>query len=121
MIVTCQKCGARFEDSLRLTYCPHETFAANDGNNTFRHHPGAYLSKPTKTWEKPAKIFFGNWPQLWTQWHPTLWTLAFAFELDTKQQIEIFIHLGVGPLGVSFKWPIAFWGKVVKMRADLNG
>jgi len=47
MIVTCKKCGSRFDDEFRLTFCPHETFAANDGQNNFRHHPEAYL-KPKK-------------------------------------------------------------------------
>lgn len=43
MIVTCEKCGRRFDDEFRVTYCPHDTFAANDGNNNFAHHPESYL------------------------------------------------------------------------------
>jgi hypothetical protein len=44
MIVDCvYGCGARFDDEFRTTICPHETFAANDGRNNFRHHHGAYL------------------------------------------------------------------------------
>lgn len=26
MVVTCEKCGARYDDIYRLTYCPHERF-----------------------------------------------------------------------------------------------
>ena len=46
MIVSCTYgCGARFDDEFRSTICPHNTFAANDGQNNFAHHPEAYLSK----------------------------------------------------------------------------
>jgi hypothetical protein len=45
MIVQCPNCQTLFEDEYRLCYCPHETFAANDGRNNFQHHPEAYLSK----------------------------------------------------------------------------
>jgi hypothetical protein len=47
MIVTCSKCEARFDDEYRTTICPHETFAANDGQNNFAHHPEAYLAAMT--------------------------------------------------------------------------
>lgn len=43
MIVSCDKCRARFDDEYRLTVCPHHTFAANDGNNNFSHHPESYI------------------------------------------------------------------------------
>jgi hypothetical protein len=33
-----------FDDEFRDTGCPHATFAANDGNNNFSHHPDSYLS-----------------------------------------------------------------------------
>jgi len=46
MIVTCPECRARFDDAYRWTFCPHETFAANDGLNNFAHHPEAHLSPP---------------------------------------------------------------------------
>lgn len=39
MIVTCPKCEARYDDTYRWTICPHGTFAANDGQNNFAHHP----------------------------------------------------------------------------------
>lgn len=38
MIFICSKCEHRFDDEFRTTICPHETFAANDGNNNFAHH-----------------------------------------------------------------------------------
>jgi hypothetical protein len=44
MIVSCDKCGARFDDEYRWTFCPHNTFAANDGRNNFAHHPNSYIS-----------------------------------------------------------------------------
>jgi hypothetical protein len=47
MIVTCPDCRVRFDDAYRWTICPHETFAANDGQNNFAHHPEAHLSPPT--------------------------------------------------------------------------
>lgn len=34
----CKSCGAAYDDEFRSTICPHATFAANDGNNAFRHH-----------------------------------------------------------------------------------
>lgn len=44
MIVTCTRgCGRRFDDEFRWTICPHETFAANDGQNNFAHHPEAFI------------------------------------------------------------------------------
>jgi hypothetical protein len=43
MRVRCGTCNLYFEDEFRMTYCPHDTFAANDGNNNFAHHPEAYL------------------------------------------------------------------------------
>lgn len=45
MIVQCSACAMYFDDAYRLTYCPHDTFAANDGNNNFAHHPESYFSK----------------------------------------------------------------------------
>lgn len=47
MIVDCTRgCGARFDDEFRTTICPHHTFAANDGQNRFAHHPEAFLETP---------------------------------------------------------------------------
>ena len=43
MIVRCDKCGKRFDDAYRFTICPHGTFAANDGQNNFAHHPESFL------------------------------------------------------------------------------
>lgn len=44
MIVLCRHCEKYFDDEYRDTICPHDTFAANDGENRFAHHPGSYLS-----------------------------------------------------------------------------
>ncbi len=44
MIVRCEECKKYFEDEFRSYVCPHYTFAANDGNNNFAHHPESYLS-----------------------------------------------------------------------------
>jgi hypothetical protein len=32
------------DDAFRYTICPHPTFAANDGQNNFAHHPESYLA-----------------------------------------------------------------------------
>ena len=52
MIVRCKDCNKRFNDEFRTTICPHPTFAANDGNNNFRHHPESYLEGEID--EKPS-------------------------------------------------------------------
>jgi len=44
VIVQCDSCKRYFDNEFRLTYCPHDTFAANDGKNNFVHHPESYLS-----------------------------------------------------------------------------
>jgi hypothetical protein len=44
VIVQCADCLVYFDDAYRWTICPHETFAANDGANNFRHHEESYLS-----------------------------------------------------------------------------
>ena len=43
MVITCSKCGARFEDEYRTTVCPHDAFLANDGHNNFAVHHDALL------------------------------------------------------------------------------
>ena len=48
MIAQCDSCKRYFDNEFRLTYCPHGTFAANDGNNNFVHHPESYLSEVPK-------------------------------------------------------------------------
>lgn len=56
MIIDCPHgCGARLDDEFRTTVCPHETFAANDGGNNFRHHPEAYLKPGTANAEPTAQ------------------------------------------------------------------
>jgi len=35
----CDKCRWSYDDQYRDTICPHPTFAANDGQNNFAHHP----------------------------------------------------------------------------------
>ena len=47
MRVTCHKCGSSYDDQFRLTYCPHDTFAANDGSNNFRHHTESEVIPPS--------------------------------------------------------------------------
>lgn len=49
MIVKCEQCQAEYDDEFRDTGCPHGTFLANNGNNTFREHPQAYLSTDPRT------------------------------------------------------------------------
>lgn len=46
MVVRCSECNRYFDDEFRITYCPHDTFAANDGKNNFAHHPEAVLTRP---------------------------------------------------------------------------
>ena len=48
MVVTCPDCQRTFQDEYRFTFCPHDTFAANDGKNNFAHHPEAHLSSPVR-------------------------------------------------------------------------
>ncbi len=43
MIVRCATCLKYFDDTFRWTFCPHATFAANDGQNQFAYHPESYL------------------------------------------------------------------------------
>lgn len=44
MIVQCDKCSKYFDDEFRLTFCPHNAFAANDGKNNFKVYSDSYLS-----------------------------------------------------------------------------
>ena len=55
MIVQCDSCKRYFDNEFRLTYCPHDTFAANDGENNFAHHSESYLSSeaPKSTRDHP--------------------------------------------------------------------
>ena len=54
MVVQCMECHKYFSDTFRWTFCPHDTFPANDGANNFAEHPESYLSEtaPEKTKEK---------------------------------------------------------------------
>lgn len=45
MIVQCSKCTKYYDDEFRDTFCPHDTFLANDGQNGFKHYNNSYLSK----------------------------------------------------------------------------
>ena len=47
MIVQCTLCDCYYDDEFRLTFCPHDTFAANDGNNNFAYHDDSYLFDPS--------------------------------------------------------------------------
>jgi hypothetical protein len=51
----CTKCRAMFDDEFRTTICPHETFAANDGYNNFRHYPESLLLHPPEYITMPKK------------------------------------------------------------------
>ena len=42
-IVTCPACLSTYEDTYRFTFCPHDAFAANNGDNTFTVHHDALL------------------------------------------------------------------------------
>jgi hypothetical protein len=48
MIVSCAPCGAAYDDEYRWTWCPHDTFVANDGENRFAHHPESYRRSPVE-------------------------------------------------------------------------
>lgn len=37
MKTKCNTCWIEYDDEFRSTLCPHPTFPANDGNNTFQH------------------------------------------------------------------------------------
>ncbi len=56
MNITCPTCQAIFDDQYRLTLCPHDTFAANDGNNNFQHHPESTLIRTTAD-DRTKKLF----------------------------------------------------------------
>lgn len=49
MITKCNKCKLHYDDEFRWTICPHNTFAANDGLNNFRHHRKSYLESDETT------------------------------------------------------------------------
>jgi len=44
MIVKCEKCSIYYNDTYRFTFCPHDAFSANDGNNNFKVHEDSYRS-----------------------------------------------------------------------------
>lgn len=82
MIVECPECHAIFDDAYRWTFCPHDTFAANDGKNNFRHHvesllrpaPGATRGRqldppPPCLSPNPPAIKVTTWQQIrfWVQ------------------------------------------------------
>jgi|HubBroStandDraft_2_1064218.scaffolds.fasta_scaffold357458_2 hypothetical protein len=48
MIVQCDKCKMYYDDQFGLTLCDpatgcHQTFAANDGQNNFKHYPESWF------------------------------------------------------------------------------
>ncbi len=47
MIVRCPTCHVHFDDTFRWTYCPHDTFAVNDGSNHFTHYPESFRHAET--------------------------------------------------------------------------
>lgn len=57
MIVQCRDCFNYYDDKFRSTYCPHNTFPANDGQNNHKHHPESWLGNKLP---KNGKLF---WPE----------------------------------------------------------
>lgn len=55
MIVYCLTCRKRYDDEFRWTLCPHNTFAANDGNNNFAHHPESFLEEDDNNRQTPQE------------------------------------------------------------------
>ena len=45
MILQCIECCKYFDDEFRSCNCPHDTFAANDGQNNFKHYTESWLSE----------------------------------------------------------------------------
>jgi len=60
MIVTCKACGTRFDDEYRWTFCPHETFAANDGKNNFAHYPESLIEEAEAYLRSPNTEIYGK-------------------------------------------------------------
>ena len=83
MIVQCDSCKRYFDNEFRLTYCPHDTFAANDGKNNFAHHPESYLSS-----EAPKSM--RDHPHLLHWWALTLaLLLAVPVQAQDAKVIEL--------------------------------
>lgn len=61
MIRFCPDCKATYDDEFRWTICPHETFAANDSQNNFAHHPEAHLKVPLYKIEKDLQKLWDNY------------------------------------------------------------
>lgn len=66
MIRSCSDCNVVYDDEFRTTICPHEVFAANDGNNAFEiHHeskgpaPALGTFDPCPQCESPLNVGFG--------------------------------------------------------------
>lgn len=59
MIVQCERCKRSYDDEFRDTSCPHRTFAANDGNNNFAHHPESFISPEL---DKAMQVFLDDKP-----------------------------------------------------------
>jgi hypothetical protein len=62
MIVGCLNCGRDYDDEFRWSICPHETFAANDGQNNFEHHPESYLGPAPRSSLTEAYNLSPQWP-----------------------------------------------------------
>jgi hypothetical protein len=54
MIIQCSDCKKHYDDEFRWTQCPHNTFAANDGHNNFKHYSASWLGDkpPSKVYKK---------------------------------------------------------------------
>jgi len=43
IVKCCDKCKRHFDDTYRWTFCPHDTFMANNECDSFRHYHESYL------------------------------------------------------------------------------
>jgi hypothetical protein len=66
MIVLCPDCHAWFDDEFRTWVCPHDTFAANDGQNHFAHHPESVL-EPEPLQQRRTQSWVAWWRKVLTR------------------------------------------------------
>jgi hypothetical protein len=90
MVVRCRKCKRFFEDVYRSTICPHGTFAANDGQNNFAHHPESYLSAewPMRLEDIPFGLEVSDPPRnaYWRRVLRFWWWKLRGYHRGTKQE-----------------------------------
>ncbi len=86
MIVLCATCGTCFDDVYRWTFCPHDTFAANDGHNHFAHHPES-LRHPVVLHGREAVLTEQQLRQVGTTTTPGSATPAVAVRLSVDPPV----------------------------------